>query len=54
MYQIEKNIPISKIKHTKRRKYPFDEMEIGDSFIIKNYRKTKLGYAANVAMGWLS
>lgn len=33
MYKIEKNIPIANPKP--ERKYPFNEMEIGDSFLIK-------------------
>lgn len=41
MFKIEKNIPITSIKTTKnfQSKYPFNKMEIGDSFFIPE--KTK-------------
>ena len=37
MYEIEKNVQIP-VKHTKggrKPKYPFGEMEVGDSFIVE-------------------
>lgn len=38
-YKIEKNIQIP-LKRT--RKYPFDEMEVGDSFMIEGYTPKKI------------
>ena len=34
MYEIEKNVPIPTIPY-EQRKYPWTEMEVGDSFFIK-------------------
>ena len=31
-YEIKKGIPISKKTRTAKRKYPFDELEVGDCF----------------------
>ncbi len=37
MYEIEKNIPVpGDVKIDKRKKYPFDQMNVGDSFFAKN------------------
>jgi hypothetical protein len=37
MYEVQKNIPIpSAAKTDKRKKYPFDEMDVGDSFFVAN------------------
>jgi hypothetical protein len=33
MFEIEKNVPIF-TKHKKEPKYPFNEMEVGDSFLV--------------------
>ncbi len=33
MFEIEKNIPID-VKHKKGSKYPFKDMEVGDSFLV--------------------
>jgi hypothetical protein len=34
MYEIEKNIPIIGCRWKRERKYPFLEMEVGDSFFV--------------------
>lgn len=39
MMQIEKNIPLP--EKTSRSKYPFEEMEIGDSFFVGDETKVK-------------
>jgi hypothetical protein len=46
MYTIEKNIPMppqEKREHAKR-KYPFNQMEVGDSFLVgkENREKTRI------------
>lgn len=33
MYEIEKNVPLVN-KYRTMRKYPFDGMEVGDSFVV--------------------
>ena len=47
-YQIEKGIPVQP-KTFKRNvmpfKYPFNYMEVGDSFLISDYKSNKNGYA---------
>ena len=52
-YEIEKNIPIpapAQNRKGAKSKYPWKEMEIGDSFFIPNPPKaTKNGYFTNVA-----
>lgn len=35
MYKIDKNVPLPKSKSGPERKYPFAEMEIGDSFLVE-------------------
>ena len=45
MYKIEKNIPIPSIPKKNLLKYPFNEMEIGDSFFVpwsEEEKKSKL------------
>ncbi len=39
MYEIEKNISIIKCRMKRERKYPFPEMEIGDSFFVPSNEK---------------
>ena len=39
--RIEKSIPIP-LKGTRRAKFPFMEMEVGDSFIAGGYTRSKL------------
>lgn len=43
MYKIEKGIEIPECKHGggKNRKYPFDEMDVGDSFFVPVIDPTK-------------
>jgi len=36
MYKIEKNIPIG---FSKKLKYPFNQMKVGDSFFVKGDKK---------------
>lgn len=35
-YKVDKNIPIPEKTIFCNRKYPFNEMQIGDSFLVKN------------------
>ena len=50
-YKIEKDIPLQKqIRFTK---YPFREMEVGDSFIISdNYSRYEMTLKSNAARNW--
>lgn len=36
MYKIEKDVPLPKKGSGRPRKYPFKDMEVGDSFFAKN------------------
>lgn len=45
--KIEKNIPVPS-PHAAREKYPFHQMEIGDSFVVPVDRRT----AASAACTW--
>lgn len=36
MFEIEKNIPIPNPEVGRNRLYPFDDLEIGDSFFVPN------------------
>lgn len=40
MFTIEKNIPLPKFIHTGRNKYPFEQMEVEDSFFAPVKRET--------------
>lgn len=40
MYKIEKNVPIAKLA-SKKPKYPFEQMEVNDSFFVKGDKKKK-------------
>lgn len=52
MYKIEKQIPIPPGNgRDKVRKYPFNEMEIGDSFGIGSTGSAKVRYDAAAAYG---
>ena len=42
MVHIDKNIPAPNYKRNHRRIYPFDEMEIGDSFLLRDRCKASL------------
>lgn len=46
MYKIEKNIPVSAVirNGAKQHKYPFFEMNVGDSFAVPVDPATQLGY----------
>lgn len=48
MYTVEKNIPIppSAKRENAKRKYPFNEMEIGDSFWVDTENRNKVRIAA--------
>lgn len=51
-FLIEKNIPIT--KHIRKSKYPFKDMDIGDSFIIsEEYSDHELRLKSNAARRWL-
>lgn len=43
-YKIEKNVPIPYIVRKYGGKYPWEEMEIGDSFVIENPNLNARGY----------
>ncbi len=45
-FVIEKDIPAPKGRNTK---YPFDDMEIGDSFVAPNTARSNLSAAASAA-----
>jgi hypothetical protein len=48
MIKIESNIPIPKISKKGRQKvYPFDEMNVGDSFFIEGRTTSQLSSVAN-------
>ena len=44
MYKIEKNVPLKAWKMEST--YPFEQMEIGDSFFVENGNRITLGQAA--------
>lgn len=53
MLEVNKNVPIPKLARAalpSRRKYPFEEMEIGDMFFVPNKDKNTLTTHAS-AMG---
>lgn len=56
MYQIEKNIPAPLIKKTgAQNKYPFSQMEVGDSFFVAGAKRISLTNAAKYhtrTKGW--
>lgn len=45
MYVIEKNVPIEE-KRGRKPKYPFDQMEIGDSFLVIDRKDKNIVRAA--------
>lgn len=50
MYEVKKNVPqpkVTRVTHKSRRKYPFEEMEVGDMFFVPN--KTKNTLATHVS-----
>ncbi len=44
-YKIEKGIPVPEMGEAS--KYPFSQMEIGDSFLIPNKKTSQTGYMTN-------
>lgn len=48
--KIEKNVLIP--KKTTCKKYPFEEMEVGDSFIIGDYTRELMSKYFNAANNW--
>lgn len=52
MYEIEKNVPIPDVatKQHQNKKYPFDNMDVGDSFLVQSSKdahyKTRHAIAA--------
>lgn len=48
-YKIEKDIPMPSKFH---KKYPFEEMEVGDSLIFCDYSRHNLTLASNAARNW--
>ena len=52
-YEINKNIPIPVSGIGRPRKYPFKEMNIGDSFIIyEKYSRLNMSLMGNAARNW--
>lgn len=51
-YIIEKGILLNIPKRKTYMKYPFREMNIGDSFIFKEYTRTNMSLASNCARNW--
>jgi hypothetical protein len=53
MFAVQKNIPIPKVNHapkTVRRKYPFEDMDVGDMFFVPEKTTSALGaHISNVA-----
>jgi hypothetical protein len=49
-YEIEKNVPMKqKVERAKfKRKYPFDDMEIGDSFLVATENREKVRVASYI------
>lgn len=50
MYQVKKNVPqpkVTRIAPSRRRKYPFEDMDIGDMFFVPS--KTKNTLATHVS-----
>ena len=47
-YAIEKNVPLVQTAG-QQTKYPFLQLEIGDSFLVTDARRPKVGNAAYVA-----
>lgn len=46
MYELQKNVPIPQAVRTSppaRRKYPFDDMSVGDMFFVPHRSKNTLG-----------
>ncbi len=48
-FKIEKGIELPNPKETK---YPFAEMEVGDSFIFADYTRERMGSASTGANSW--
>ena len=54
-YTIEKDIPLQPRKRNKwknPRKYPFNKMEIGDSFFVENYSRDKMQGVSNAGRNY--
>ncbi len=47
-FTIEKGVPLSDARKTTRLKYPFPDMEIGDSFCVPGDRRNTLSVAASL------
>ena len=47
MFTIEKNVPMPKTSRVS--KYPFDKLEVGDSFLVAGGKKGTVAAAANAA-----
>ena len=45
-FKIEKNIQTPRRKYQSRKNYPFDKLEIGDSFFVPETRTSKRSIAA--------
>lgn len=56
MIKIDKKIPMPKITHQGVKKYPFETMKIGDSFLFKNnYKDNRIACqrAGAIAATWV-
>ena len=51
-YKIEKGIPLPKNTRGRKLKYPFAEMEVGDSFDCGEYKYNKAGSVSTSARTW--
>jgi len=52
-FKIEKNIPIPSKNPGSHKKYPFEKMEVNDSFIIcDKYTKEEMARVSSRARGW--
>ena len=51
-YKIDKNIPIPKYGRGKRPKYPFENMEVGDSFEAGDYSRDIANSLNGSAKSW--
>lgn len=45
MYKVQDDVPIPPVKHVKprKRKYPFEEMAVGEMFFVPNGKRASVG-----------
>lgn len=49
-YNIEKNIPL--IKSSRKSKYPYKQMKVGDSVVLGDYSTQNMTKFSNAARSW--